>query len=165
MKRILSIVLTLALLASCIVVTPIMQTSAETALPNLNNNEWAINDSYKTIFDTAANYPAPEHYNPNITATDNGGLWLGASNLSSNVNNRAHVYLGNWKTTGETLERNKISPSNVRDFEWTFDYKGTDKAGDGDIRSAFMFHTNDNSDLSSYWNRNYAFSFIGLNSL
>ena len=160
MKRILSIVLTLALLASCIVVTPIMQTSAETALPNLNNNEWAINDSYKTIFDTAANYPAPEHYNPNITATDNGGLWLGASNLSSNVNNRAHVYLGNWKTTGETLERNKISPSNVRDFEWTFDYKGTDKAGDGNIRSAFMFHTNDNSDLSSYWNRNYAFSFM-----
>ena len=160
MRKLFSIVLTLALLVSCIVVTPIMQTSAETALPNLNNNEWAINDSYKTIFDTATNYPAPEHYNPNVTATDNGGLWLGASNLSANVNNRAHVYLGNWKTTGETLERNKISPSNVRDFEWTFDYKGTDKAGDGNIRSAFMFHTNDNSDLTSYWNRNYAFSFM-----
>ncbi len=168
MKKLLSIVLTLALLISCIAVSPLIQTTAESSLPNLNNNDWAIKDSYKEIFDTVENYQAPGHVNPNIDPADNGGLWLGASNLSGDVNNRAHVYLGNWKTTGEILERNKISPSNVRDFEWKFDYKGTDIEGNGNIRSAFLFHTNDNSKITessegkqdAYWRRDYAFSFM-----
>ncbi|MBQ5911064.1 MAG: hypothetical protein IIW94_03530, partial [Clostridia bacterium] len=108
----------------------------------------------------STDYPAPEHCNTEIKTDTDAGLWLQNANLSANANNRAHLYLGSWKTTNEVLSRNKADTESVTDFEWTFDYKGTDKAGDGNIRSAFMFHTNDNSDLSSYWNRNYAFSFM-----
>ena len=113
----------------------------------------------REIFNTN-NYPAPEHSNPSIKTDTDAGLWLENANLSANLNNRGHLYLGSWKTTNGILSRNKIATQSVENFEWTFDYKGTDTSGNGNVRTAFLFHTNENSDLSSYWNRNYAFSFM-----
>ena len=160
MKKILSIILTLAIIASAIFVLPLFSTNAEQTEKIENAYDWDIVDTYTNIFDTATNYPAPEHVNTNIVTDTDAGLWLGAANLSANVNNRAHLYLGSWKTTNEILSRNKVTPSDVKDFEWTFDYKGTDTNGSGNVRSAFLFHTNSNSDLTTYWTRNYAFSLM-----
>lgn len=102
-------------------------------------------------------YPAPGHVNSDITDSTNGNLWLGNSRVSTITSNQDRLYLPNWKTSNQILERNKADTSSVTDFEWSFDFLGNGT----DSRSAFVFHVNDNSKVTSenaFWERDYAFT-------
>ena len=113
MKKLISTVLTLALLTSCIFVLPTTVTNAAVV-----NNDWTINDYYTTIFDSN-DYPAPDHKNP---ATGDTGTWLGGNSwVSGNAALKDSIYMGWNGETAKILERNKVNDL-VSDFEWQFQF-------------------------------------------
>lgn len=144
MKKLISTVLILALLTSCIFVLPTTVTNAAVV-----NNDWAINDYYTTIFDSN-DYPAPDHKNP---ATGDTGTWLGGNSwVSGNASLKDSIYMAWNGETAKILERNKVNDL-VSDFEWQFQFI-SDPDSKGYLNTSFVFHVNDNSDISSYSARN-----------
>ncbi len=139
-------------------------TSGDFAILNSSNScgLWIKNMSVKTkaeIFNSN-NYAAPNHINPSIAeGSADGNLWLGNGRISTIAANKDRLYMDSWKTSNEILERNKISKTDVSDFEWSFDYL----PNGANTRSAFVFHVNDKSKVTgtnAYWDRNYAFSLM-----
>ncbi len=155
MKKLLSVVLTLALLTSCIFMLPINVTNAAVV-----NNDWAINDYYTTIFDSN-DYPAPDHKNP---ATEDSGTWLGGNSwVSGNVALKDSIYMGWNHETAKILERNKVDDL-VSDFEWQFQFIADADTKDY-LNTSFVFHVNENSNIASYSERNnvMAVTYYGSN--
>lgn len=146
MKKILSIVLTLALLASCVFVLPLTTSAAEASL---SSNDWTIEDYYSTIFDSN-DYPAPTHKNP---AINDSKTWLGKDSwVSSNTALQDSIYMGYNGETDKILERNGVNAV-VTDFEWQFQFIA-DANTKGYLNTSFVFHVNENSNINSYSERN-----------
>ena len=155
MKKLLSVVLTLALLTSCVFMLPTTVTNAAVV-----NNDWAINDYYTTIFDSN-DYPEPDHKNP---ATEDSGTWLGGNSwVSGNAALKDSIYMGWNHETAKILERNKVNDL-VSDFEWQFQFIA-DADSKGYLNTSFVFHVNDNSNIASYSERNnvMAITYYGAN--
>ncbi len=132
MKRLLSIVLTLALLASCIVVIPIMQTSAQAAA---SVSDEIAEGTYTTLLDTT-----------NATNAD----WIaplepgedGRQNTYSYNETTGAVNLGAEFASANILATNEANTSNLKDFVWQFDFAPKNAE---QVRAKFLFHTTDNS--------------------
>ncbi len=151
MKKVISSLLAVVLIVSCVSInlgTVYGESSdAVSADPQ---------DNMITIFDSNAYYSS-SNVNPNIDITETDkGLWLQNSEFNTSKPNKDMLSISSWQVSNKILERNKALTSDITDFEWNFDYLGNGS----NTRSAFVFHVNEKSDMSSFWNRHNAFSFM-----
>lgn len=148
MKKLLSLVLALALLVSCVAVIPAISTSAAEASALSEDTK----DVYTEIFNSN-NYTG--NINSDIVTDTDKGLWTSEGWIGSTGD---RIYLnrnGNQNSTGALLERNQMSTQSVGDFEWQFQFIANSNQY---ANASFCFHVNDNSDVSAYGSRKNVFA-------
>ena len=99
----------------------------------------------REIFNSA-DYPAPTHLNPYVT---DGKTWLGGNSwVSGNASLKDSIYMGLNGGSAKIVERNE-GRTPLADFEWQMQFIA-DSATMSDMKTSFVFHINENSDISSF---------------
>lgn len=153
MKKLLSIILTLALLISCVVAVPLFTAQADTAADTTAD----LKEVYTEVFDSN-DYLDALHVNSDIVTDSDKGYWLGGNSWVSNSStNQYGLYMNNTSVSAEILDRNINGISNVCNFEWQFQIIA-DAAET--LNTSFCFHVNDNSTVAAgnYTKRSNMFS-------
>lgn len=151
MKKLISIILTLALLAGCIALFP-ATASADSTIVTFNDDPVT---SYTEIFDSK-DYSG--HVNSSLVTDTDKGYWLGGTAwLSGNTANQSGLYMGKNGVTANILGRNGVDASAIADFEWQFDIIA-DATTAGNIETSFAFHVGEGSSTESYLKKHNLFA-------